>query len=249
MIQLHKDFSSVDGSKRSEWMRLRRLRLMQRDKADRKEKQEKQEKAENEMSTAGVGIVMANDVLIAAVEAKLDTYDTAIVAALLSNEKQLDAVRQRIQGMLDQAFVLDDGRRVFRTADGTQVFDEHGEVVSSEDVHVDQIDPAKSTWEEFSAEKQQKVALEAERSDILAFQDKVDQARERLADGEISEAELEALDAELADALPGAVRVQMPGHEQSDPSFTTKQTFSTAVKPDLLTKSGERIDPVVPGLH
>lgn len=57
----------------------------------------------------------------------LDTYDHAIVIALMENQEALDSVNDQIDRLLDRAHVMADGRRVFKAEDGTQVFDEFGQ--------------------------------------------------------------------------------------------------------------------------
>lgn len=65
----------------------------------------------------------------------------------MENQVFLDAVRERLDVVLSRAHVLEDGRRVFKTEDGSQVFDEHGAEVDAE-VHdpgvVDSAVPRKS---------------------------------------------------------------------------------------------------------
>lgn len=62
---------------------------------------------------------------------KLDRYDTATVQALMDNERDVLAVREKIDAMMLKAHVLPDGRRVFKTEDGTRVFDEFGAQLNS----------------------------------------------------------------------------------------------------------------------
>ena len=111
---------------------------------------------------------------------------------------------------LERAYVMDDGRRVFKTKDGAQVFDEFGVEVSSDELDFDLIGSEKTTWEEFSTAIELDQTLQSERSEILEFQEKVDAARERVSDGNITKAELEELDAELLDLIPSAVRSHIP---------------------------------------
>ncbi|MGH1330672.1 MAG: hypothetical protein ACRBBK_07305 [Paracoccaceae bacterium] len=161
--------------------------------------------------------IMATEVQLVKFEAKLDRYDEATVKALMENQELLDAVNARIDAMLEQAYVMEDGRRVFRTEDGTQVFDEHGTEVSSLVLDPQLIDPALPSWEAYSADITIQTELTAERTAILDYQERLDVAREEIDGGEISEADLEALDADLLDAMPDAVRANVPGLEPSEP--------------------------------
>lgn len=48
---------------------------------------------------------------------ELDLYDTATVAALQENDRALTETQQRMDELLDEAYVLPDGRRVFKSKD------------------------------------------------------------------------------------------------------------------------------------
>ena len=208
MVQLSEHFGTVDGRKQSEWSRLQKQFAEKRIDDKRQKQQEDQDKENIEMF--GHGMVVATELQIIQFKAKLDTYDTATVEALMENQKQLDAVRDKIEAILERAYVMDDGRRVFKTEDGKQVFDENGKEISAEELDPDLIDSGKPKWEEVKAKMELKQSLEAERTEILEFQEKVDAARERVSEGDITEAELEELDAELLDLMPSAVRSQIP---------------------------------------
>lgn len=92
---------------------------------------------EAELSSFADAIVSASE--IAEFEVDLDRYDTATVAALQENEVQLAQVRERMDALLGQAYVLPDGRRVFKTEDGLRVFDESGK-----ELDASTIDPKRS---------------------------------------------------------------------------------------------------------
>ena len=72
---------------------------------------------------------VATDMQIQEFEAKLDRYEAATVAALIENQERLDVVTAQMIVLLDQTYVLEDGRRVFKTEDGTQVFDEFAALI------------------------------------------------------------------------------------------------------------------------
>src|SRR5688572_6312748 len=116
---------------------------------------DKREREQRDASTdehadflAVVDLVLASDHRIEAFTVKLDALDAATVAALMQNEEALIAVRERIATMLLAAHVLPDGRRVFKTRDGTEVFDEFGTAVSAEEITPDQIADDKPRWED-----------------------------------------------------------------------------------------------------
>ncbi len=216
MVQLGEHFASEDRSRHPEWLRQQRWFIKSRHEHQRRE--DIQAKQEDNFTAFASEVIMATEAQIQAFEIKLDSYDQATVAALMENQEQLDVVRSEIAAMLARAYVLEDGRRVFKTEDGTQVFDEFGAEVGTDEVDPLQIDDSLPTWEAFSAKNDLEQSLEAERADIFEFQEKLDAAREQIADGDISEADLEALDADLLDAMPPAVHAHVPGLEASQPA-------------------------------
>ena len=229
MIQLGEHFASDDPGRHSEWLRQQQWFIKARQ--DNQHRDTVEDKAEQNASAFASAVVMATTPQIEAFEIKLDSYDEATVIALMENQELMDAVNARIDALLAQAYVMDDGRRVFRTEDGEQVFDEFGGEVSAEELNPDLIDPSYPTWEAFSAEVDQRQQLTQQRTEILEFQEKVDAAHEQISDGEISEADLDALDADLLDAMPLAVRDHVAGLKPiaTAPDLTVEATAPTAM--------------------
>jgi len=189
----------------------------------------------NDAVTAYSDIVatqLADPERLTAFEADLDIYDTAVVEALMENTEALETVQAQIDIMLHQAHVIDDGRRVFKTEDGTQVYDEHGASI---------IDPMaisanKPTWEEFSSQINEMKHLEQERTAILDYQEKLDTAREQLANGDITNGELDRLETSLTEAMPDAVRDKLPAdHAQAklEQVADVKSTVPATTSPTL----------------
>ena len=108
--------------------------------------------------------------------------------------------------MLDQAYVMDDGRRVFKSEDGSYVIDEHGQRVSPDELDFDLISRDKPTAEQYRAGLDARQSLLQEKKKILEFQEKLDDAREKIEDGDLSKQELDDLDAELNAAMPQSVK-------------------------------------------
>lgn len=208
-MQLSEHFGAVNGNSRSERERLQRQFIQQRELQKRQDK--KAEQAEDDF--ADFMTVAASQTQIAQFEVKLDGYDEAIVVALMENQRRQDEVRASMAVLLEQAYVLEDGRRVFKTEDGTQVFDEHGSEVSSDELDFDLITPDRHPWQSYRPLQNELSMLEVERVEIFEFQEQVDAARERVADGDISEAKLEELDADLLDGMPPSVRSHVAGLE------------------------------------
>lgn len=192
---------------------------------DQKRRDEMAEEAADELMAAGIAVVMATETQLADFRTKLDLRDAATIEALNENRIRLENAQQllleseaRIQHMLDRAYVLEDGRRVFLTEDRSQAFDEFGNEVSQYAFDFDAVPYNAPTYaayaEQVEIEKElraQEHALTNERQDILDYQEKLDGVRDRIADGNITESELDELDANLLDAMPVSVRRHMPG--------------------------------------
>ncbi len=109
--------------------------------------------------------------------------------------------------MLDKSYVLPDGRKVFKTEDGLHVFDEHG--VEVKDFDPNEIEAWRPSYEKFFETTTQHQQLTTERDQLLDYQAKVDDARERTEDTEhpITHDELEELKADLEKSKPDAVKL------------------------------------------
>lgn len=78
--------------------------------------------------------------------------------------------------MLVQAHTLAGGRRVFKTLDGTKVFDENGAEVSSDEIRPEDIADFRKRFEPYWTDYQLREDLRVERDELHEFQDKLDQA-------------------------------------------------------------------------
>ena len=223
MLRLGDHFRNDEQGRHSEWLRQRKWFI--KAKQDRVRRDDLADQAEDDAFAFAAGVA-ATPVEIQTFETKLDTYDIAVVTALMENQSALDAVNSRIDELLTQAHVIQDGRRVFKTEDGLQVFDEHGAELSSDVIEPIEISDHKPSWEKYNGELESREQLKTERSNILDFQDEVDAARERVSEGKISKSELDDLDAELADAMPVSVKAHVPGLDQGENVTDLKSDFS-----------------------
>lgn len=186
-----------------------------RHKLDERDRQERDERIEQEADEAfafAVAMVTAEET--AAFRVELDTYDAATVAALHENEHELVEAREQVSRLLARAHVLPDGRRVFETEDGLRVFDEKGNELDASVITPEEIDDSKPRWEELERNRDVVKALEQQRTDILDYQAKLDDARERIDAGDMTHDEFERLRAGLKADMPEAVRDQIL--EQAD---------------------------------
>lgn len=103
----------------SEAAHLARERHLQTLREDRERKDRRDDQAERlEEEFIDLGMMMVSASEVAVFRAELDTYDTATVIALQENELALEEARQNLNAILLQAYVLPDGRRVFKAEDG-----------------------------------------------------------------------------------------------------------------------------------
>lgn len=159
------------------------------------------------------------------IEERLDKLELQVAEALQRNTEELEATRERIDLMLSQAIVLPDGRRVFKTEDGTQVFDEHGEEISPGVVDPDSIDDDLATWEEFQTQLEKESELLAKRDKLHDLQDRLDQAQEGVENGDLTSSELDDLEAEFgAFDAPEPVAQEMSNAPKAQGSTPHSQT-------------------------
>jgi DNA-directed RNA polymerase beta' subunit len=142
--------------------------------------------------------------------ADLDRLDLATVAALQDNLERHALSRKRLDEMLAKAYVLPDGRRVFKTEDGMRVFDEFGVEIGRDIIDPAAIRDDQQRWEPFAAETEFFDGLQREQAEILTYQAKLDEARERLDAGKMTREEHDRFREDLKAEMPDAVRRQIP---------------------------------------
>jgi len=130
---------------------------------------------------------------------------------------------------------MEDGHRVFLTEDQTQAFDENGTEVTRDEFDFGLVPKNSPTWKTIMRARSEKDTLLAdykaanvEREQILEFQEKVDAARERVADGKMSNDELDDLGGELSEATPASVKKHTPGFSTADNAPKAKAAFDSA---------------------
>jgi hypothetical protein len=177
---------------------------LDREKHDKQKTKEKEEKETKEFEQ-----LLATSEQIAAFNNRLDDLDTKNVHCLMENGEALDKIHEQLRNMLENAYVLPDGRRIFKTEDGRHVFDEHGAEVARETIDPELIDRHHTAWEAFNATKNAEAKLQTERHEMLEFQTKIDDARARVDKGGMSKKDLDALGADLDANAPPGVRQKL----------------------------------------
>ncbi|MGE0282746.1 MAG: hypothetical protein AB7P20_19335 [Rhizobiaceae bacterium] len=195
-------------------------------------------KADDAVSDLAGAMVLASESDIAAFRSDLDGYRTAATEALIENERQLALVQAELDDMLGKAYVLPDGRRVFKTEDGLRVFDENGVELSAKDIDPDVIEDWRPRAEGYLERRDDKLDLVTEHDKIITFEERVELADERAKSGEMTEGELSDLRGDLEASIPLSVRSKLPGHDAldaadpvSEPSAVPTSAPATAFKP------------------
>ena len=209
-------FYRTEFAKRAE-RREEDQRLFEFNRKKNKERDKDEDARESDADGALI-VVMATDAEIADFTVELDAYDTATVEALTINREQMEAVQADLEEMLGEAYVLEDGRRVFKTEDGLRVFDEKGQELSADDLDPGLIDDRKPTWETYSSSISTYDSLAKERTGLLDYQNDLDTVRERLKAGDVSADELRQMDDDLRRSLPDAVKKLLPQDMQDEPA-------------------------------
>lgn len=234
MVQLGDHFKDKKGNRINQAGQQRWFIKARQDKQRREDAAEKLD--DNILATAAE-TVMATQIQIEAFETKLDSYDEAIVFALMENQSALDLVNARINDLLARAHVMEDGRRAFMTEDGTKVFDEAGQEVPLTEIDMDVFTPDMPTWETIQPEIELRNALNLQRSEILEFQEKVDAARVEASEEGLTDERLEELDAELLDAMPPEIGMHMVGYEPPSPAPDMTADFAIKAMPAMISST------------
>lgn len=201
-------------AKRAEWRREEERRIANQIREGEKDKKrEREHEQEDQVLMDWALAELASEADIAAFTVKIDRHDTATVEALMENEKALERVREELRIMLDKAYVLPDGRRVFKTEDGTRIFDEHGQEVTDFDPHL--IEERRPRWEKFDSANKENKALMEERRQLIEYQERLDTIREDADKDDLTKGELEDLEKRLEEGMPEAVKRQLNRDEEN----------------------------------
>ena len=152
---------------------------------------------------------------------ELDLYGTGTVAALQQNETELADVQKRLEKVFAKSYTLPDGRKVWKTMGGNEVYDERGEKLDLSVINPADIADDYPKWEAVKPMLDERDLLLNERAEIIAYQDKLDAARDRLDSGEMTRKEFDDLRDELKADMPDAVRAQIPDMESTQKPDTS----------------------------
>lgn len=187
------------------------LRAFQRQQEEERLRRDRRQDAQgDEAELMDFAMVMVSASEMETFRVELDSYDTATIAALQENEIALERALKQQEELLLRAHVLPDGRRVFKTEDGSRVFDEHGQELDNSVIDPVLVEDGRPSWETYKPRLEEKMRLLDERRNLLEYQQKLDAARERIDAGEISREEFDEMRDELKTTMPDAVRAQVP---------------------------------------
>lgn len=176
----------------------------ERDKERRLDQREERDGSENMINV--MLIAELDRIEEAELRVRMEQHEHALIEALIANEEALADAQRAVDRMLGEAYVLPDGRRVFKTEDGQRVFDENGRELVPDEVVPAEIGEEHPTWEKYGAAVGARDGLAAERQELLDYQRKLDTANEKMAAGTMSDADLADLDRLMTDDVPEAVR-------------------------------------------
>jgi len=243
LIKLAQHFVSDDRSRHSEWLRQRKWFISAKEQRIRKEKLEEQ--ADEAFMDFASSVIMATEADIEAFEVKLDTYHEASTQALIDNQIEFEALQEqlllidaRLEGVWKHANTMDDGRRVFLNSERSQAYDEFGVEVSNEEYSYDNfaadhypvdsfLDDLKERGKVHEAMKDNRL----ERDKIHAFEEKIEEAHERIEEGDLSKEELDQMDADLLEAMPDSVKANIPELNPAENAPAIQKSFSAHASP------------------
>jgi hypothetical protein len=174
-------------------------------------------------------------------QTEIDEYQLATVEALIVQEKLIEAARESLNQILDQAYVMEDGRKVFKDRAGEKVYDVDGNEVEPEMISADSIPDHHPRFEDYWEKRRSLERLEQEQGELLDYQDQLDQTERRLRQGAITGAEFDDLREELQRSAPDTVRGQLDG--AAEPELATDPArkpvdldadLANAIKPNPL---------------
>ncbi|MEM1369879.1 MAG: hypothetical protein AAGG02_18110 [Cyanobacteria bacterium P01_H01_bin.15] len=231
MIKLADHFQRDESARHSDWLRQQRWFIKAKNQNEQREKLE--DKADVEFVAFASEAIAASQDQISEFQDRLDKYDAATVEAIMLNQQELDKVQQSLEAMLANAHTLEDGRRVFKTEDGTQVFDEFGAEMSEDEVAFESIAPDKPTWEEFQIEIELEQSLIVEQNQLLEFQNQLDDVREISSKDGTTVDELSELEADLEAAMPSSVSKILSPEKAENTVSTLDATTHTSPVTDM----------------
>ncbi|MEM9840239.1 MAG: hypothetical protein AAF830_13930 [Pseudomonadota bacterium] len=196
-----------------------RERLQKRSRDQREERSE-----QDEAEVASALISQAAQQSSQLVLQRFEQFDAALMQQLMDNQRLLDMLGERLATMRENAVRLNDGRLGFDDGAGGYV-DETGRQITPDeliDAEMPERGNAVTRYDEYSEARDQYEALEAEQEQLRSLQERSDDIKDQLRNGEITADEaqtaLDGLERDLNAIKPDV----SPELEQS---FDQKRAF------------------------
>lgn len=204
-------------------------------------KAQNEQRLDDDFMDLASSVILATEIEVQEFQAKLDIYDEATVKALMENQKALDAINAEIEEKFKDGHVMDDGRKVLKSKDGTWAIDEEGNRLDAQTNDIDEIPETRVKADDVIGDIKKRDELRIERQEIHDYQDKLDNARERSNADDFTKEELDGLDADLEAEMPMAVKRQMPDYDPAQ-EVSMKSDFSAIVKPAIDKAVGIKVN-------
>ncbi|NRA87233.1 MAG: hypothetical protein HRU28_07520 [Rhizobiales bacterium] len=241
MIQLKEHFASDHRSHQSDWLLQQQWFIKSRH--DQEKRDDKAEKLQDDLLSFAIDALVASEIQIEEFNMKLDQYDESTVKALMDNQIRIDEINAKIENMLADAYVMDDGRRVFKSYDNNLIIDEFGTIVTAEEIDPNLIPNGGIAPEQYlDALNIRNEELEIQ-TQLIEFQEQLDSARELSAKDGVTTQELDDLEADLFDALPPSVKSNISGFDTAENAPDVTAIFAKNASPvvTVITPSPSQI--------
>lgn len=206
---------------------------------EQKERIEKTNPSPQNTSGADNAVDLAVTIITAeqydALQIEIDVFQQATVEALIAQERLIESTREALAETLDQAYILENGQRVFKDRAGQAVYEEDGTKLDTSVIAPDQIPDHHPRIEDVLELRQQLEDLESEQAELLDYQERLDNTQNRLDRGDITQKEFEGLREQLRQTAPQAVRnlAQEQGVEFGDEIDAPTEDSSLTIDSEL----------------
>ncbi len=235
MIRFNPDNLRREFARRAD---LRRVEFELSEKRFSKEQSEKLEvEEEGEFLALAQSVIQATAENIARFEQRLTEYEELTVRQIIELRERLDKLLEEREVLLENAYTLPDGTRVFKSTDGVSVFDIDGNRVSRDVIDPSMIGDDKTSWEAFSANKNLIEQTNIRLNEALEFQEELDDMREQLDKDGLTAGELDDLEQRLERSVPMSIRIRQTDLEADGepPKATPEFTAAASNKINLDT--------------
>lgn len=159
---------------------------------------------------------------------RITQFKQLTIEEIMFLQGKLDSLLVQREAMLDKAFVLEDGTRVFKTLDGTAVFDEFGNSVGNEFVDPNLIGNDLPNWEAFSQNTRDINSAKAGLTEKIEFLGELDELEDALGQDDLTEDQLNDLEERLEAAIPESTRIRETALDVSDDIAKPATDFAIA---------------------